>query len=140
MHQITTDIANHFQKAGLKFAQKEAGELSYLELGFGLKGVNLTIRVLSSGEDQIKIQSSDFANFKTDRLAVAYEVANQLNNRFKYVKFRIDPDDGAISCDHDVPSSVINAGQGPKAAEEIVYRMANIVETAYPDIMKRIWG
>ena len=140
MYQITTNIANHFQQAGLKFAQKEAGQLSYLELGFGLKGVNLTIRVLSSGEDQIKIQSSDFANFKADALAVAYEVANQLNNRFKYVKFRIDPDDGAISCDHDVPAAVIKAGQGPAAAEEIVYRMANIVETAYPDIMKRIWG
>ena len=140
MYEITNKIADYFAKQELKFNKQEAGELSYIELGFGLKTGSVKIRVLCPSEESVKIQSEDFANFKKEKLADAYECANELNNRFKYVKFRIDPEDGAVSCDHDIPTCILSAGEGPAAAYEIVMRMANIIETAYPDVMKKIWG
>lgn len=139
MYNITTKIADYLEGEGLKLSCKEAnnGNLSYVELGFGLDHGSVKIRFISANEDSVKCKTGDFAKFPLSKLADAYEAVNFFNNEYKFVKFSVDPDDGAISAEYDFLSAIMEAGREGEVAYEICQRTASIVDDVMPEIEKK---
>ena len=67
-----------------------------------------------------------------------YTLANELNRKYKYVKFSID-NDGDMTAQWDLPDNVPNEAVGATGVE-ILIRMFQIIDDVYPEVMKAIWS
>ena len=63
------------------------------------------------------------------------KACNAVNRKFRYVKFVLD-DDGDVNVEYDCPVSGSNPAT---SAREMVIRFADIVDQAYPDLMRAIY-
>ena len=132
-------IKKEFEKAGLKHQVQQLGPLDFLEAGFSGDNATVKIRVIAVDNDsEVKVMSDDFAKFPGAKLEVGYKLTNQLNRKYKFIKFTID-NDGDLSAQWDLPDSVPSELVG-KVAMEIVLRMFKIIDDAYPEVMKAVWA
>lgn len=132
-------IKKEFEKAELKHQVQQLGPLDFLEAGFSGDNATVKIRVIAVDNDsEVKVMSDDFAKFPGAKLEAGYKLANQLNRKYKFVKFTID-NDGDLSAQWDLPDSVPSELVG-KVAMEIVLRMFKIIDDAYPEVMKAVWA
>lgn len=132
-------IAEELERISWKFQKTTAGPLNVIETGVSGDNMSVKIRLISLREDEeFKILSEDFAKIPQEKLAAGYQLINKMNRTYKFVKFTID-DDGDVSCQWDLPTSLPNEVVG-KLGVEIVMRMSNIIDNAYPEFMKLIWA
>ena len=69
--------------------------------------------------------------------AKIYQVMSKLNDDFRWVKFSIDENDNTVTASTD---AVIRMDVAGEICYELVFRMVNIVDDAYPEIMKALWA
>lgn len=71
-----------------------------------------------------------------DKLPTAYAACNGINDRFRWVKFYVDKDNEvAASAD-----AVIQLVSCHTECYELLNRTVNIVDEAYPSLMKALWA
>ncbi len=117
----------------------EAGPLTYIESGFSGNNTTFKVRVISmESSNEIKIMSEDFAKVPPAKLSNAYELICDLNSKYRFAKFTIDKN-GGICAQWDMVDNIPFVAIG-KVAIEIVLRMWNIIDDAYPEIMKMLWA
>ena len=75
-------------------------------------------------------------NCPDDKIADVIYVCNQLNMKFRWVKFYVDSD-GDVMIEDDAIVSSENAGE---ELLELVYRTASIIKEAKPSIMRAIYA
>ena len=111
----------------------------YLEVRFSEDNLITTIRVIALNEGKVLQVSSDtFAKIPLDKLSAVYPVINTLNCDYRFVKFTLD-EDNEISAHWDLPDNVSPDSVG-RVIVEIVIRMSQILDTAYPKLMKALWS
>jgi len=139
IYQATEKIARAFEERELRHTVDEAGPLSFVSAHFGGEHGSVQIRMISSDEDNdVKVLTANIAKFPEDKLQRGYELVNEFNNRFRYAKFGIDSD-GDLTAQYDIPVRISDDNLG-EVAFEIAVRIAQIVDKAYPEIMKAIWA
>ena len=138
MYRVTQDILQVFQNENLNVFSKDSETFSYVYLYYELdKGGTCQIRFISTDDN------NDFAvrvfrlicvePSQRDRIII---LLNELNNKYRYAKFCCDSE-CRINVEYDYPS----VGNNPaESAKEILYRFVNIINEAYPYIMKCVWG
>ncbi|MDO4400472.1 MAG: YbjN domain-containing protein [Coriobacteriia bacterium] len=98
---------------------------------------NLAITVAFDEDgESAQIVSSPIANVPAAKTSKLLMVLNQCNCDFRWVKFYMDEDYDIIA-DADVVFGDDNAGF---AVVEAVLLAASVVDDAYPEIMRGIWG
>ena len=65
-----------------------------------------------------------------------YKVLNECNDRYIYVKFVLDEENGQINARCD---NIIQLDTCGENCYELMVRMLKIVEDAYPSFMKALW-
>lgn len=103
--------------------------------GVGLKnkdGIKMLI-VFDDTEKSVAIRSFDIAKVPEDKIPEMMLVANLLNMKFRWIKFVVDPEEGSIRAEDD---AVIQLDSCGAEVFELCLRMANIIDDAYPIIMK----
>ena len=84
-----------------------------------------------------KIRAYSVAKFPQEKMERMYKICNDLNFKFAWIKFYVDESDNTITADDDAVIQLDSCG-------DEVYRcciqMAQIVDEAYPTIMKGIWN
>ena len=65
-----------------------------------------------------------------------YEVCSKLNNEFRWIKFYVDERDNTITLADDAIVQLDTCGE---EIWEIMVRLSDIADDAYPTIMKAIW-
>ena len=139
LYHATQRIAEAFEEAGLKYQTQEIGPLSLVDTGFTGDNCTYRLRFISMDEDNdVKAMTEDFAKVPESRKAAAYQLLNQLNREYKYLKFTMD-DKGAICAQYDFPLSLPDDRLGGVAIE-VAVRASKIVDDAYPKIMQTIWS
>jgi len=138
MHQATRAIYETLSRTKLKVFTDEVGESSQVWLQFAIdNGGTYRIRFISSDEDNdVSIRVFSLISLKGDQRVRILPALNFINNKYRFVKFVCDKD-GDVNVEYDYPVQTINPAA---SAEEMVRRFVNIIDEAYPVLMKAMWG
>ncbi len=122
---------------GLKVFSEEIGGNSVVWLQFGIKnGGNYRIRFISkSDKNDVAVRVFAFISVEKDQIGKILPALNSLNSKYRFVKF-VCEDDGNINIEYDF---LWSCDAPEKSAEEIVIRIVQIVDDAYPEIMRALW-
>ncbi|MFR6641905.1 MAG: YbjN domain-containing protein [Christensenellales bacterium] len=88
----------------------------------------------SDGEHIVMADCWDVVKVAENKVEKAYALCNELNEKFRWVKFYVDSDRD-IRVQLDAIMSEDNAGE---VCREIVYRMVNIIDGAYIEIVRAL--
>ena len=125
---------------GLKFDHVDEYDNPMVSLSFGggdFSYTHVTIHlVFDLDGESAQVVTSPIANAPGEKTAKMLLVLNECNHKFRWVKFYLD-DDNDVVANGDVIFNEQNAGE---ACIELVMRTASIIDDAYPEIMKGIWG
>ena len=129
-----------FTERGLRFEHLEHNEKPVLVLNFGGGDFSYTHVAIHLFFDldgtSVQVATSPIANAPAEKAARVLLALNECNNKFRWVKFYLDSDNDVIA-NADVVFDEQNAGP---ACIELVMRTASIIDDAYAEIMKAIWG
>ena len=125
---------------GLKFDHVDEYDNPMVSLSFGggdFSYTHVAIHlVFDLDGESAQVVTSPIANAPGEKTAKMLLVLNECNHKFRWVKFYLD-DDNDVVANGDVIFNEQNAGE---ACIELVMRTASIIDDAYPEIMKGIWG
>ena len=102
--------------------------------GDNAKSVNYIVTFDESGES-VSIMGMNIACFN-DKIAEGLVTINRLNKEYRWIKFVIDEDSDLLS----FTDAVIEPNTAGKEILEIIGRNFHIIDEAYPEIMREIWG
>ena len=125
---------------GLKFEHVDDFDNPMIALGFGggdFSYTHVAIHVVFDLDGQsAQIITSPIASTPADKTSKMLLILNECNHKFRWIKFYLDEDNDVIA-NGDVVFDEQNAAD---ACIELIMRTASIVDDAYADIMKGIWG
>lgn len=108
-----------------------------VESRWDLKETNVAIHAVFDDDGHtVGIRCYRVACAKEDCFIDVLKTCNELNNRFRWVKFTIDHDNDVnieIDC-------IVNEETAGEVVLELVQRLCSITDKAYPELMKAIYG
>ncbi len=139
MNQAAQSYIDTLNENGLKV--KETYETSdgqtVVKCGWHLS--NTTIDVLVAFSENCRyaaLRCFRIATVPKDRLGQAILTCNELNNTYKWVKFCVD-DDGDVTAEND---AILDAATCGAVCLELMARMTQVINEAYPKLMKAIYA
>ena len=129
-------VCKHLDKKEIKYKRINDKTLRIAYSGDNLDTIPINVIFDEDGDPYVALRCWDITKFKGSKRERGIMVCNELNNRFRWVKFSVDKDDDIVAA-NDAHVDLFTAG------EEIlmlVRRMVNIVDEAYPEFMKAVWG
>ena len=138
MFKATKEICQAFDKEGFKYSTEETEKSSRVTSTWGVKnGNNYRIQYISCDDDSdVSIRVYALLHIEDDKIAPILVALNKVNSTYRYVKFILDED-----CDVDVefvlPVATVNVGS---SCVEMTHRFVNIIDEAYPILMKALWS
>ncbi|MBQ9000879.1 MAG: YbjN domain-containing protein [Eggerthellaceae bacterium] len=125
---------------GLKFDHVDEYDNPMISLSFGggdFSYTHVAIHlVFDLDGESAQVVTSPIANAPGEKTSKMLLILNECNHKFRWVKFYLDNDNDVVA-NGDVIFNEQNAGE---ACIELVMRTASIIDDAYPEIMKGIWG
>lgn len=139
MHQATMAIYAELKKyENLKVFTDEGEKSSEVWLQFGIdNGGSYRIKFISIDEDNdVAVRVYSLLHVKEDKITSICKAINEINCRFRYVKFCCT-EDGNVNVEYDFPVSCSNPAE---SAREIITRLVRIIDEAYPLLMRAMWS
>lgn len=138
MFQATRQISEAFTEKELKFRVEENDQRSYLEAGFNGDNVKaVKVRFISTDNDNdVAVRAYRIVSTNADKLPKVLKAINELNNKYRYIKFVVD-EDNDINAEYDLAVRTGNVGP---VCVEIFIRFMNIIDEAYPVLMQAMWA
>lgn len=132
MKKVTESFLNECKKQGLKILDQDSmfGK-DIISLRFGLDNTKLLVRVFFDDETTAAIRGYDYVKVAEDKQAEALLCCNEMNKKMRWVKFVLD--DEEISVEDD---AVIEENTAGAEILELIIRMCNIADEAYPVFME----
>ena len=129
-------VASYFQNENLKF-DIDGEDEEIIRINFNADNVeSVRISLFFDKEDKnVAIRSFNICKVEEAKKAKIYQVMSKLNDDFRWVKFSIDENDNTVTASTD---AVIRMDVAGEICYELVFRMVNIVDDAYPEIMKAL--
>lgn len=138
MYQAAEKIYRELiEKGDLKvFVEDE--ENTHVWLQFSLEnGAPYRIRFISTDNDNdVALRVFSLVSVDEGKRDKVLQVLNDLNCQFRYAKFTCK-EDGDVNVEYDYPVACSNPAE---SAKEMVIRFVNIINHAYPQIMRAIWA
>ena len=110
-----------------------------VDVSFGGENIN-TIKTRFYFEDDaesVAIRVFDIVKVPADKVDVMYPAINAVNKRFRFAKFVLDTDDNTIQAEMDAAFRSNDVGE---ICNELLIRMVDICDKAYPELMKALWA
>ena len=125
---------------GISYDYIDSFERPAIAMAFGGGDYSFNNIIITVGFDEdgesAQIVSSPIATCPGERTAKLLMTLNQCNCEFRWAKFYLDEDNDIIA-DTDVVFGEQDAGF---SVAEAVMLAASVIDDAYPEIMKAIWG
>lgn len=142
MLSSVSQFIDYMDKMGVKYDNHgpvgdEGREV--VEVSFGGENMN-TIKTLFYFEDDAKsvaIRVFGIVKVPADKVDVMYPAINAVNKRFRFAKFVLDTNDNTIQAEMDAVFRFNDVGE---ICNELLIRMVDICDKAYPDLMKALWA
>ena len=139
MFKMTTEIYNALKQVDiLKVFTEEHEESSEVWMQFGVKnGGSYRIRFISHDDDNdVSVRIFGLISVEEDQMEKLLPAINELNRKYRFVKFVLD-DDGDVNLEYDYLSGCPDPAA---SATELVIRIAKMVDSAYPVLMRALWS
>lgn len=108
-----------------------------IETRWDLDETTVAVRAVFDDDGHtVAIRCFRLARTKEDRFIDVLKTCNELNNRFRWVKFAID-NDNDINMEIDC---IVNEETAGEVVLELVQRLCSIADEVYPELMKVIYG
>ena len=101
-----------------------------------IKSVPVIVVFDKDGENLVQFVCTEVAAFKDDKLAPGLVVCNAMNAKYRWVKFYLDSDQD-VRVEADALVSMDSVGE---ECAQMVSRMVNIIDAAYPEFMRALWN
>ena len=127
-----------FESKGLHV--KQAGDSGEVLIGgFAMENREGMMIIMHFDEDDgsAKVITQDLAKIPDNAVEKMYKVINDLNKRFRWIKFYIDDSDNTITAEDDAVIQLDSCGQ---EMLRCCIQLAKIADDAYPIIMKAIYS
>ena len=134
MQQYLSRFLDQMDSENVKYTQREDNIVRVAYTGDNLETIAVFIIFDTEGEPLVQLKCWNIASFKGKEV-LAKNVCNELNARFRWVKFYVDPDSDIIA-DLDAMIDIDTCGEECLA---MVRRMVSIIDDAYPTIAKARW-
>lgn len=137
--QITRRIMDHLKAEGMKCRALDLGDSSAVELGIRLRsGAGFMFQFISSGEgNDIALRVFDLVSVPESGFQQVLLVVNELNRDYRYAKFVLIHQQNTVQMEMDVPKNTQDPGG---VSLELLHRGAQILEDAYPRLLKAVSG
>ena len=138
VYRATKAIAEAFEAKGIKHEIQELSKTSAVKASFNAKNApSITVRFISSDDDSdVSVRIFSFVKVPENKTDAMLVMLNDLNKRFRYVRFRLDSDN-EVMVSYDMAVATADVGN---IANEILLRIVKIADEAYPDLMKALWS
>lgn len=111
---------------------------SLLRIGIGFEGGSVQIFLDFDDDDShVHLEGINFINIPENKFDIMYKVVNDCNKTYKHVKFVLDVEHKQIQVSDD---AIIQLDTCGPECFELMVRMLQIVEDAYPTLMKAVWA
>lgn len=131
-------VGSYFQSEGLKF-EFDGDEQEVIRISFNADNLeSIRISLFFDKEDKnVAVRCFNLAKVEEARKSKVYEACSKLNDDYRWAKFCIDEQDNTVTAAVD---AVIRMDVAGEICHELVMRMVNIVDEAYPVLMKAMWA
>ena len=129
---------SYMDSEGVRYTELDTEKNNVVKVvynGDNLKSIAVFVFFDSDGDPLVQLKCWDIANFK-GKEDKAIRVCNDLNATYRWVKFYVD-DDADIIADIDAVIDVASCGA---ECLQLVRRLVNITDEAYPEIAKALWA
>ena len=135
MAQLKELVKEYFDQKGLKYREHEKG---FLTVDFSVDNIKDLTIIVDFDDDNMKAELVSFSigEFDQEKFAQGLIVCNACNAKFRWTKFYID-DDNHICVRAD---AILDEATCGEECMEVLLRMVNIIDEAYPDFMKARWA
>jgi hypothetical protein len=128
-------VAQYLESKDTKASQVDD---DVLRIGWNFEGSSIDIYFqFDESDTHVHLEGINFVTVPEDKYDRMYKVLNQVNNEYKLVKFTLDEENGQIIARDDAVIQLDSCGE---ECFELMIRMVQIVEDAYPTLMKGIWA
>ena len=109
-----------------------------LRIGWRFEGSSIQIYLeFDESDTHVHVEGVNFIDVPKEKYEKIYPVLNELNDKYVHVKFVLDLEHGQICARDD---DVIQLDSCGPECFELMLRMVQIVEDAYPSFMKAMWA
>jgi hypothetical protein len=140
LFRATREIAQRFEERELKFkAERTDDDTSLVTVGFRTDHAGNVDILFLSHDDDLDVAVRAFqviTGVPEEKRAKMLEAINKCNDDYRYVRFTLDGD-GDVNMEYDFPVSIPEIGE---PAYEIAVRFTQVLDEAYPELMKAMWG
>ncbi len=138
MFHATYEIANAFDDEDISYHTEHNENNSRVIAGISGDYCRYSIQFISSDDDNdVSIRVFDLAKFPAEMLVPVLRTVNDINCKYKYVKFCVDREDRSISAQYDMPVRTDDPG---KSAKMLFHVFIQIIDDVFPVLMRVIWG
>ena len=126
-----------FDSKGLKYLAREEDDTMLLLYNMkDNKRLDILIN-FDEGDSSAGLTTYGYLKFPEDKKAKMYELCSKMNGEYRWVKFFVDEETCEIKVRDDAVIQLDSCGE---EIYELVGRLIQISEHAYPDFMKAIWS
>ena len=142
MLSSVSQFIDYMDQKGLKYDNHgSVGDKGREVVDVSFSGENMnTIKTRFYFEDDaesVAIRVFEIVKVPADKVNVMYPAINAVNKRFRFAKFVLDTDDNTIQAEMDTAFRSNDVGE---ICNELLIRMVDICDKAYPDLMKALWA
>ncbi|MBR5774415.1 MAG: YbjN domain-containing protein [Clostridia bacterium] len=126
---------SYLDQEGIKYTDRSEFVVKVVYSGDNLNTIPIYVFFDEDRDPIVQLQCWEIINFK-GKIGRAVEACNTLNNEYRWIKFRVDND-------ADIVASIdayIDAETGGPECLNLVRRIVNIVDDAYPTLAKALWA
>lgn len=126
----------YMDSQGVKYLDKDEHVVRVSYSGDNLNTIPVYVFFDQDGDGIVTLRCWDIVKIPEDKMAKALITCNEMNKRFRWVKFYVDKDrDIMAEMDAVVDMQTVGA-----ECVQLVKRTVNIIDDAYPEFMRVVWG
>ncbi len=137
MNNNAQSFANYLDSKDLHYSVREFDDETGIECNIGMDNTKLSIlSIFDNNEKHLSIKIYTLAHTPESRYGQVLMACNDLNKRYRWVKFYLDKD-GDVNAELD---AIVDNVTGAEESFELMVRIAQISDEAYPVLMKAIYA
>lgn len=138
MARYSTNLMRYLDFREIKYSVIDDYTLTVSYSCKNIDSLSVVVFFDKDGANQVHLMASDIASFKggAEKNLKGLITCNLLNSKVRWAKFYLDDDfDVIVDCDAIVESDTVG-----EECTSLIMRIVNIVDEAYPTIMKALWA
>lgn len=135
MNMAAQAFANYLDKNELKYKIQDSRKIMVPYSGDNMTHIH-NVLTFSDDTRDVQIHVWSIARMPEEKVGNACFVCSKLNSKYRWIKFYVDSDN-EITAETD---AIITPSTVGEVCHELIRRMVNIVDEAYPVFMKMLWS